>query len=128
MSRRILVVDDEAHILQVLQLKLRKSGYDVLTAVDGEEAFETARAELPDLVITDFQMPYMSGLELCRALKEHEPTAHIPVLMLTARGFALDDQDLAIGNIKDVLSKPFSPRAVVQQVEEILGVQETKAA
>lgn len=128
MSRRILVVDDEAHILQVLQLKLRKSGYDVLTAVDGEEAFETARAELPDLVITDFQMPYMTGLELCRALREHEPTSQIPVLMLTARGFALDDDDLAIGNIRDVLSKPFSPRAIVQQVEAILGDQEMKAA
>ena len=128
MSRRILVVDDEAHILQVLQLKLRKSGYDVLTAVDGEEAFETARAELPDLVITDFQMPYMTGLELCRALREYEPTSQIPVLMLTARGFALDDDDLAIGNIRDVLSKPFSPRAIVQQVEAILGDQEMKAA
>ena len=119
MSRRILVVDDEAHILQVLLLKLRRAGYDVVTAVDGEEGFEMARKELPDLVITDFQMPYMTGLELCKSLKSHEPTSHIPVLMLTARGFSLGDDDLAIGNIRDVLSKPFSPRAIVQQVEAI---------
>jgi CheY-like chemotaxis protein len=121
MARRILVVDDEAHILQVLLLKLNKAGYEVITANDGEEAFEAARREVPDLVITDFQMPYMTGLELCRALKGHEPTSQIPVLMLTARGFALDDEDLAIGNIRDVLSKPFSPRAIVQQVESIIG-------
>jgi CheY-like chemotaxis protein len=134
MARKILVVDDEAHILQVLSLKLRNAGYEALTAVDGEEGVEIARRELPDLVITDFQMPYMTGLELCRALAEHAPTAQIPVLMLTARGYALDDEDLEIGNIRDVLSKPFSPRAILEQVEQLLsaadadGVDQPEAA
>jgi DNA-binding response OmpR family regulator len=121
MAKRILVVDDEAHILQVLSIKLRNAGYEAITAVDGEEAFEIACRDHPDLVITDFQMPYMTGLELCRALADHDATSRIPVVMLTARGYALDDDDLVIGNIKDVLSKPFSPRAIVQQVEAILG-------
>ena len=121
MAGRILVVDDEAHILHVLSLKLRNAGYDVVTAVDGEDGFELAGQELPDLVITDFQMPYMTGLELCRALASNGPTAHIPVLILTARGYALEDQDLKIGNIKGVLSKPFSPRAVLQLVKETLS-------
>jgi DNA-binding response OmpR family regulator len=116
----ILVIDDEAHIVQVLSLKLRNAGYRVLTAVDGEEGFELALKHRPGLIITDFQMPYMTGLELCRALAGNEATAGIPVLMLTARGYALDPQDLAIGNIKDVLSKPFSPRALVDQVQGIL--------
>jgi DNA-binding response OmpR family regulator len=116
----ILVVDDEAHIVQVVSLKLRNAGYDVLTAVDGEEAFEIARRSLPDLVITDFQMPYMTGLDLCRSLAEYEPTSRIPVLMLTARGYALEDSDIAIGNVRNVIAKPFSPRAVLMQVEEIL--------
>lgn len=120
MSQKILVVDDEAHILQVLSIKLRNAGYQALTAVDGEEAFELACREQPDLIITDFQMPYMTGVELCRALAEHDATAHIPVVLLTARGYALDEEDLAIGNIKDVLSKPFSPRAILQQVESLL--------
>ena len=120
MSQKILVVDDEAHILQVLSIKLRNAGYEALTAVDGEEAFELACREQPDLIITDFQMPYMTGVELCRALAEHDATAHIPVVLLTARGYALDEEDLAIGNIKDVLSKPFSPRAILQQVESLL--------
>ncbi len=121
MAGRVLVVDDEAHILHVLSLKLRNAGYEVITAVDGEEGYELAIQELPDLVITDFQMPYMTGLELCRALATHPPTSHIPVLMLTARGYALDDDDLTIGNIKGILSKPFSPRAVLQQVEDLLA-------
>lgn len=121
MAARILVVDDEAHILHVLSLKLRNAGYEVTTAVDGEEAFDVASQEPPDLVITDFQMPYMTGLELCRALAGHAPTARVPVLILTARGFALDAADLKIGNIRGVVSKPFSPRAVLQVVKEALA-------
>ena len=121
MAYRILVVDDEAHILHVLSLKLRNAGHDVLTSVDGEEAFELACQELPDLIITDFQMPYMTGLELCRALADNGPTSQIPVLILTARGYALDDEDLQIGNIKGVISKPFSPRAVLQLVNDLSG-------
>ncbi len=121
MAGRILVVDDEAHILHVLSLKLRNAGYEVVTAVDGEDGYELACQHLPDLVITDFQMPYMTGLELCQALATNTPTAHIPVLILTARGYALDEDDLKIGNIKGVLSKPFSPRAVLQLVKETVS-------
>ncbi len=121
MRRKILVVDDEAHIRQVLSIKLRNAGYEALTAADGEEAFEVACAELPDLIITDFQMPFMTGLELCQALLEHGPTADTPVLLLTARGYSLGDEDLTASNIRDVLSKPFSPRAVLRQVESLLS-------
>ena len=120
MAHTILVVDDETHIVQVLSFKLRNAGYEVLTAEDGEEGLEVARNKLPDLIITDFQMPYMTGMELCTALHEDETTACIPVLMLTARGYALNDSDLNINNIKGVLSKPFSPRAIVLQVSELL--------
>ncbi|MEE8509142.1 MAG: response regulator [Myxococcota bacterium] len=121
MPQRILVVDDEAHIVQVLSLKLRNAGYEVITAVDGEEGVDLAREHRPDLIITDFQMPYLTGLELCQALAEHEPTAKIPIVILTARGYALDEADLALGNIKDVISKPFSPRAIVQLLRELLA-------
>ena len=121
MAGRILVVDDEAHILHVLSLKLRNAGYEVTTAVDGEDGFEIALQNVPDLVITDFQMPYMTGLELCKALAGDPSTSHVPVLILTARGYALDDEDVKIGNIKGVLSKPFSPRAVLELVKDTLA-------
>ncbi len=120
MAHRVMVVDDETHIVQVLAVKLRNAGYEVDTAQDGEEAFEIASRQMPDLIITDFQMPYMSGVELCRALVEQESTRSIPVLILTARGYSLDGDDLSIGNIKDVLVKPFSPRAILKRVEEVL--------
>ena len=128
MSRRILVIDDEAHIVQVLSLKLQNAGFEVLTATDGEEGFEIALKQQPALVITDFQMPYMTGLELCRALAAEPATARIPVIILTARGYALEPEDLVIGNIRDVLNKPFSPRAIVELINRILGVEVEQVA
>jgi len=119
-DRRILIVDDETHILQVLSLKLRNAGYEVFTAMDGEEALEVVRQSRPDLVITDFQMPIMTGLELCRAMAADPASAEIPVLMLTARGYSLSDRDLAIGNIRHVVHKPFSPRAILEMVRTLL--------
>lgn len=117
----ILVVDDEAHITHVVALKLTNAGYRVVTAGDGEEAFEVATAEKPDLVITDLQMPYMSGLELSKKLRRTPDMAATPVLMLTARGYALDQSELGQTNIKAVLSKPFSPRDVLEKARAALG-------
>lgn len=119
-TSRILIVDDEAHILQVLSLKLRNAGYEVLSAGDGEEGLELALEELPDLIITDFQMPFMTGLEMCQALATNKETEEIPVIMLTARGHSLNDEDVSIGNIRHVVHKPFSPRAVLELVKSQL--------
>ena len=117
---KLLVVDDESYILNVVSLKLRNAGYEVHTADDGEEAYELALQLIPDLVITDFQMPFMTGLELCRKLKEHPETSHIPALMLTAMGFNVDTTELTRTNIAGLLSKPFSPRAVLDKVGELI--------
>ena len=127
MGYRILVVDDEAYIVQVLSIKLRNAGHEVLTAADGEEALEIAQREHPDLVITDFQMPYMTGLELVRGLAEQAQTRAIPVIMLTARGYALSPEDLAAGSIRAVLGKPFGPRDVLRLVETTLGGEAAEA-
>ncbi len=120
MTHRILVVDDEAHILKVLSLKLRHCGYEVITAVDGEDALHTALNEKPDLVITDIQMPYMNGLELAVSLLGNKKTSHIPVVVLTARGHTLSACDTKIENVKKVLSKPFSPRGIAELVASLL--------
>ena len=120
MSAHILVIDDESHIRHVLSLKLRKAGYEVTTAADGEEGLHAASSGHPDLIITDLQMPYMTGIDLCRALSERSLTRSIPVIILTARGYALSDEDLLSGNIKEVVSKPFSPRLVIQMVQSLL--------
>ena len=117
----ILVVDDEAHILHVVSLKLRKAGYEVITAEDGEEGLSVAIEQQPDLIITDYQMPFMTGLELCIELKKQDETRDIPALMLTARGFSLAADDLDQTNIAGVISKPFSPRDVLDQVQDLIA-------
>lgn len=120
-SKTILIADDEAHITHVVSLKLRQAGLNVLVAANGEEAFELARANLPDMVVTDFQMPIMSGYDLSVALRKDPRTAGIPVLMITARGHMLSPEDLMKTNIKAVMCKPFSPRHVLERVTLILG-------
>lgn len=117
---KILVCDDEAHILHVVATKLKNNGYQVVTAADGEEGLELARQHKPDLVITDYQMPFLSGLELCARLRSDPATSSIPVIMLTARGFSMGEEDLKNTNVQRVLPKPFSPREVLKSVEEIL--------
>lgn len=121
MARRILVVDDESHIRHVLALKLRNSGFAVDTAVDGEDALQQMVASPPDLVITDLQMPYINGIELCQALASREGTVDIPVIVLTARGYALGDEAAGLANVRQVVSKPFSPRTILESVHRVLG-------
>lgn len=117
----ILVVDDETHILHVVSLKLRNAGFEVLTAENGEEGFDHAVQRVPDLIITDYQMPFMSGLEMCQRLKEDGRTSNVRALMLTARGFSLPIDQLAKTNIVTVLSKPFSPKEILAKVQELLA-------
>ncbi len=120
MSMKILVADDEAHILHIVSLKLRNAGYEVITAMDGEEALELCLAESPDLVITDNQMPYLSGMELGRRLRQNDRTRSIPAMMLTARGFDIDPNEMTAVGLSVVLAKPFSPRELLEHVNELL--------
>ena len=124
-EKTILVADDESHILHVVSLKLRNAGFNVITARDGQEALEMAQQKHPDLLITDYHMPQLSGLELCQRLKQDAATAGIPAIMLTARGYHLEPHDTAQSGILRMLSKPFSPRHLLSTVEEVL---EGKAA
>jgi len=128
MTHKILIVDDEAHILQVLSLKLRNCGYDIATAIDGEDALYQVTSDPPDLIISDVQMPYMNGLEFAKALSSDSSTSHIPVIILTARGHTLEASDTDIPNIRKVLSKPFSPRGIAELVATLLKDVSTRDA
>jgi two-component system, OmpR family, alkaline phosphatase synthesis response regulator PhoP len=119
-AKKILVADDESHILNVVSLKLRNAGFEVVTASDGQEALELAISERPDLLITDYHMPQLSGLELCQKLKQDPATAKIPAIMLTARGYQLEPKDTEQSGIWRMLSKPFSPRHLLSTVNEVL--------
>ena len=121
MEKTILVADDESHILHVVSLKLRNAGFRVITAQDGAEALELAQQQKPDLLITDYHMPQLNGLDLCRKLKQDPKTTGIPAIMLTARGYELEPSDTESSGILRMLSKPFSPRHLLSTVEEVLA-------
>lgn len=116
----VLLIDDEPHIPMVVGRKLTAAGFEVITASDGEEGLDAANESRPDLIITDLQMPYMSGAELAAALWADESLRHIPIVLLTARGYVLSDEERETTNIKRFLSKPFSVHEVLGIVEELL--------
>jgi DNA-binding response OmpR family regulator len=121
MPRRILVVDDELYVTQLLSFILRRVGDEVFTADEGQSACAMAREVIPDLVIADYQMPGMNGMEMARQLRSDSATADVPVLVLTARGHRLSPQDVEGTNIRCMLAKPFSPRELLGRVEEMIG-------
>ena len=119
-ERKVLVVDDEIHIVYVVAIKLRNNGYEVITAGNGAEALELVREEKPDIIVTDFQMPVMTGLELVKKLRQCEATKDIPVIMLTARDFAIEEEQKQDLQISEFVSKPFSPKELLRSIEDIL--------
>ena len=120
-STRILVADDEAYILQVVALKLRNAGFDIVTAMDGQESLGILRAQGVDLVVTDLQMPHMTGIALARAMSADPALCAIPIIMLTARGHLLREGEADSANIARVVHKPFSPRALLIEIEALLS-------
>jgi DNA-binding response OmpR family regulator len=128
MARRILLCDDDIHILRAAEFKLKRAGYDVHIAGDGEEGWESICAQKPDVLVTDCQMPRLDGLGLTRRVRENPETADLPILMLTAKGFELNAQEMAAQwNVTAVIPKPFSPRELLQLVTEILDRQPAPA-
>ena len=122
MPQRILICDDEIHILRAAEFKLQRAGYEVEIAGDGQEAWERILANQPDLLVTDCQMPRLDGLGLIRRVRENPATRDLPVLMLSAKGFELRAEDLARDwNVLKLIAKPFSPRELLQTVEGILA-------
>ena len=119
-EQKVLVADDEIHIVYVVAIKLRNNGYEVITAGDGAQAFELVREEKPDIIVTDFQMPVMTGLELVEKLRQCDETKDIPVIMLTARDFAIEEEQKKDLQISEFLSKPFSPKELLRSIQDIL--------
>ncbi len=123
-DKTVLVVDDEIHIVHVVAIKLRNNGYEVISADNGVEALETALRDKPDIIVTDYQMPAMTGLELVGKLREHEETKNTPIIMLTARSFAISQEQKDELKIQGCLSKPFSPKELLGNIEDILYQKE----
>ena len=123
MRQKILIADDEPNIVISLEYLMKREGYTVLVARDGQEALDTIARERPDLVLLDVMMPKKSGFEVCQAVRASEELQATKILMLTAKG---RDTDLAKGlalGADAYMTKPFSTRELVQKVADMLGQQ-----
>ncbi len=119
-NERILVIDDEAPILELISWNLEKDGFKVTTCANGEDAIKAVRSAPPDLVLLDLMLPGMSGIDVCRKIKETPTTADIPVIMVTAR---TEDSDEILGlelGADDYITKPFSPKILLARVRTAL--------
>lgn len=121
MPQKILIVDDEAFMLRVTELSLKKGGYELIFGRNGIEAVQLAVSEQPALIVMDVQMPEMDGLAALRHLKQNPATVRIPVIMLTARGHVMTRQDAEESGAALFLTKPCSPMQLLKEVRRILG-------
>ncbi len=129
MGVRVLMCDDEIHILRAAEFKIARAGFDVRCATDGQAAWEAIQAERPDILITDFQMPRLDGLQLIQRVRQEPALQDLPILMLTAKGFEVSPQELAEKwGVLAVISKPFSPRELLRLVESIAAKLPAAAA
>jgi DNA-binding response OmpR family regulator len=122
MIKRILLCDDELHILRAAEFKFKRAGYEVVCAGDGQEGWERIEEQRPDIVVTDCQMPRLSGLGLAERIRQTPATADLPVIMLSAKGFELPSAELRSQyGIRYLMAKPFSPRELFARVEAVLA-------
>ena len=119
-ERTVLVVDDDPVILRLLEVNFEMEGFAVRTAGDGVEGLEVARAEQPDVIVSDVMMPRMSGLELVAALKGDAATAGIPIILLSAKAQVSDVRSGLDAGADDYVTKPFEPNDLVERVLKLL--------
>ena len=116
----VLIADDEPHIRHLVSTKLKLAGFNVLVASNGQDCLQLAREHRPELIVTDYQMPVLSGFEMSQALAADQDTASIPVILLTARGHKLTEDDLSTTSIQMVIDKPFGPSDLITRVKGML--------
>jgi DNA-binding response OmpR family regulator len=118
---KILIAEDERDIRDLITFTLNFAGYEVIATVNGEEALQKARAEIPDLIVMDVRMPHMDGYEACRLMKADETLQHIPIAFLSAKGQETEVQTgLEAGAVEYIL-KPFSPNQLVERIRKIMS-------
>ena len=120
MNANILIADDEPNQLELMSFNLSNAGYSIIKATNGKEAIELIENHSPDLIILDWMMPKMSGIDVCRTLRSRSETKNIPIIILSARS---EDSDKSLGldtGADDYISKPFSPKELISRVKALL--------
>ena len=121
MGKKVLVVDDEPNIVQVVISRLKANNYDVITAVDGQEALELAQREKPDLIILDLMLPKLDGYKVCSILKSNDQHKDTPIIMLTARGEIDDMKNGLEKGANAYVTKPFNSNALIGIIDGLIG-------
>ncbi len=119
-NKRILVVDDEPQLVELVQMRLEANHYDVITASDGPEGLEKARTAQPDLIVLDIMLPHLNGYEVCTMLKQDTRYRHIPIVMCTAKTQAKDEQTARDCGADAYLRKPFHPEELIETIGHLL--------
>jgi CheY-like chemotaxis protein len=119
--KKVLAVDDEAFVLRIIEDKLESADITVLTAESGQKAIEVARKNQPHLILLDWMLPDIDGLTLLKILKKQPQTTRIPVIMLTAKGQPSDEEECLRAGAVKFITKPFSPREILEIVQKILA-------
>ncbi|MBU1112369.1 MAG: response regulator [Candidatus Omnitrophica bacterium] len=120
-KKRILVVDDEQALAELVKMRLETNGYEVLSAFDGQEALDKARKEKPDLIILDLMLPKIDGYKVCRMLKFDEKYKKIPIILFTARAQESDKKMGQDVGADSYIVKPFEPKALLAKIKELTG-------
>jgi len=120
-KKTILIVDDEPDILRLTSLRLKKLGFNVITAVDGREAVRVAKSKKPDLILLDLALPLLNGDEVCKKIKKDEKVKHIPIILFTAHSDIMTAEKAKEFGADDYIIKPFDPEELRGKVEEILA-------
>jgi two-component system phosphate regulon response regulator PhoB len=118
---KVIVIDDEPFILMMIEDKLRKAKIDVTTLRESRNALDVIRRIMPELIILDWMMPELSGIDLCKMIKADPKLKDIPIFMLTAKGQDSDEEQGFQCGVSRYITKPFSPRSLLEMVQEIIG-------
>ena len=120
MAKTILLVEDEANLVELLKFRLENNGYNVETATDGKEGLNKIRHLRPDLVLLDIMMPKMHGYDVCKLAKSNDRTKNIPIIMLTAHAQSKDMQEAVKSGAEAFITKPFEPKELIEKIEKFL--------
>jgi len=126
MAKKILVVDDEPDLLKVVTFRLRKLGYDIIEATDGQKAMDLIQEHRPHLILLDLRLPIMDGREVCRRVKADDQLKHIPIFFITASSGAVNLEMTKELKAEGFLVKPFEPEELLEIVEKLIGSDEQK--
>lgn len=121
MAKRILIVDDELDLLKIVTFRVKKAGYDIIAASDGQAALDLIQQQKPDLILLDLRLPIVDGWEVCRRIKADENLKYIPVILLSASASSMNQEKIKELNAQDYLMKPFDPEVLLEKIKDLIG-------